>query len=82
MRTDGSRSLLRWMRRTGTRQATLAARIGVGQATVSRWASGAIRPEGAHRTALRSIAGIEEDAWLTAAERRRLERLASTGTEG
>lgn len=82
MRTDGSRALAAWMRQTGTTQAEIATRVGVGQATVSRWTTGAIRPEGAHRAALRLLAGIDPEAWLTGVERRRLQRMSSTGTEG
>ncbi len=84
-RTDGSKRLALWLKNRRITQAALADLVGVEQATVSRWVTGAGRPESPFRDAIASITGVEATSWLTPRERALVERVAAlpaTGTEG
>lgn len=58
--------------KNGRTQSWLAGLLGVNQSTVSDWCRGECRPEDPYRKAMVQILGIPEDAWATAAERRRI----------
>jgi len=67
-------------------QSSIAAALEIGQSSVSLWASGRSRPDTHHRTALRILLSIPEDAWLTPAEKATIARAesaasAASGTE-
>lgn len=51
-------------------QTSLAAELGLSQPSVSAWCSGHTRPDSLYRRALKRLLKIDEDDWLTAAERR------------
>lgn len=74
MKTDGARRLGEWLKDNETTQAAFALHLGLSGAAVSRWVSGALRPEPAHRDAIARATGIEADAWLSAAEKRLIDR--------
>jgi transcriptional regulator with XRE-family HTH domain len=83
--TRGAAALRRYLNGPPKRsQSWLADQLGIEQPSVSNWLNGQSRPEPHHRTALRLIAGVMEDLWLTADERAVIRRAAdvATGTEG
>lgn len=67
--TEGRRKLIAWMRRAHLTQVGLALRLGVAQASVSRWLSGQARPSAYDRETLRAATAIPIDAWDTSEER-------------
>ena len=58
------------------RPAELARRLGVIPASVSHWRTGRFRPSVEYRAALKSLLGIEPEAWLTDAERAEVRELS------
>lgn len=58
--------------RNARSQSAVAAELGVGQQTVSEYASGRVRPGELVRIRCESRYGIPRESWLTAEERRYL----------
>ncbi len=86
--TEGRQQLAAWMDADKNRtQAFVAEQVGTSQPAVSAWLRGIYRPEPPYRSALKLLAGIPEEAWLTSAERRALDEAvariqSATGTDG
>lgn len=93
-RVRGRLLLLKWFNadRTTRTRVGLGQRLGVSGQAVSRWVTGAARPEGHIRSLLAIVTGVPADEWMTPAERKgravAIERavqgadLPRTGTEG
>ena len=62
-RSRGSKRLAVWMSSAGHTQASLASRIGCGQASVHRWIWGKSAPDRGYALALERLAGIDPEAW-------------------
>lgn len=63
MQTAGSELLRRWRERKGLSQETAAEKLGVRQATLSRYESGARAPRLPEALRIRDVAGVPLEAW-------------------
>jgi hypothetical protein len=85
-KTAGWRSFVAWMAADPARTITMVADlIGVSRPAVSNWKRAVARPDRRHWPTLRKLCGIDEDLWLTRAERKEQEATANriaNGTTG
>lgn len=73
-KASAGEQLKRWRVGKKLSQTAAAKLVQVEQPTWSRWETGKWRPEPPMRSALRELAGIEEHAWDTSAERALVKR--------
>jgi transcriptional regulator with XRE-family HTH domain len=86
-KTEGWRLFVAWMaKEPKTRTVVAVARaLGVSSPAVSNWKRAVARPDVQHRPMLRQLCGIDENAWMTAKERRAraaTEQRIANGTTG
>ncbi len=75
--TPGRKALIEFLQAdAGRSQRWLARLLEVGQSCVSLWVRGQCCPDNVHIEALRVVAGIPADAWLTDEDREKLARVA------
>jgi len=72
--TIGRRLLRERMEERGVKQTHLAAKLGIGQPSVSLWLRGVSRPEPHHREALEYLLDVPAESWLTEEEQETVRR--------